>query len=119
MAAHQRPTAALLEEPDPFTGWTSYDYRIQEALNILDREICKTCGNPVWVCHSTDNRIQFEVKTGACYARAEIEEFEDEKSGNPKLGAGEYHYAVGVGLDNEDGSHEPLPTRSEALAKMG
>lgn len=81
--------------------------------------MCKSCGNPVWLCHSADNRIQFEIRTGACFARAEIEDYEDEKAGHPKLGSGEYHYAVAVGLDNEDGTHEPLPSRLEALNKIG
>lgn len=119
MDARQRPIAALLELPDPFTGWTSYDYRLQEAINIMDREVCKSCGNPVWLCHSADNRIQFEVRTGACYAKAEVEEFEDEKANNPKLNAGEYHYAVPVGLELGDGKYEPLPSRREALQKVG
>jgi len=84
----------------------------------MDREICKTCGNPVWLCHSTSNDIQFEVRVGACYAKAEIEDYEKDQS-KPKLQAGEYLYAVPVGLDNEDGTHEPLPSRREALAKIG
>lgn len=84
----------------------------------MDREVCKSCGNPVWLCHSTDNRIQFEVKTGACYAKAEIEEYEEDKT-KPKLQAGEYHYAIPVGLENEDGTHDALPPRREALAKIG
>lgn len=95
------------------TGWTSHDYRLQEAVFILDREVCKTCGNPVWLCHSTNNAIDFDVKTGVCYAKAEIEDFE-ENPGSDKLGAGEYHYAVAVGIKNEDGTFEPLPSRHEA-----
>lgn len=85
----------------------------------MDREVCNSCGNPIWLCHSADNRIQFDVRTGACYAKAEIEDYEDEKSGKPKLGPGEYHYAVAVGLDNEDGTFEPLPSRREAMEKIG
>jgi hypothetical protein len=115
--ARQRPTAALLEEDDPYKGWTSYDYRIQEAMNIMDREICGRCGNPTWICHSTDGRIDFEVLTGTCYASAEVEEY-DEKPGVEKLGPGEYRYARPVGIENEDGSREPLPNRREASMKM-
>lgn len=84
----------------------------------MNREVCQTCGNPVWICHSADNRIQFDVRTGACYARAEIEDYEKVES-NPKLEPGEYHYAVAVGVENEDGTHEKLPSRREALAKIG
>lgn len=84
----------------------------------MDREICKSCGNPVWLCHSADNRIQFDVKVGACYAKAEIQDYEKDK-GKPELGSGEYLYAVPVGVENEDGSHDPLPSRREALKKIG
>jgi len=104
-----------LEESDPFTGWTPHDYRLQEAAYILNREVCKTCGNPIWLCHSTNNAIDFEIKTGACYAKAELEDFEDNPS-NQKLGSGEYHYAVAVGIKNEDGTYDPLPSRIEALS---
>lgn len=114
----QRPTAALLEEPDPFSNWNTYDYRIQEALNIMSREVCQTCGNPVWICHSADNTIDFEIRTGACFGKAAIEEFEDDK-GNEKLMPGEYHYAVPVGIENEDGTRERLPSRREAMQKVG
>lgn len=72
--------------------------------------------NPVWLCHSADNRIDFLVKTGACYGQAEIEDHE--KNENNKLSAGEYYYAVAVGIENEDGTREPLPTRAEARMKM-
>ena len=111
----QRPTAALLEEPDPNTGWTAIDYRLQEAGYILDLEKCKTCGNPVWLCHSTNNAIDFEVTLGVCYAKAEIEDYENNPA-NPKLGSGEYRYAKPVGIKNEDGSYDPLPSRREALS---
>lgn len=84
----------------------------------MDREKCQSCGNPVWLCHSADNRIQFEIKTGACYAKAEIEDYEKGDAA-PKLGSGEYRYAVPVGVENEDGSNERLPSRREALAKIG
>lgn len=97
------------------TGWTPHDYRLQEAVFILDREVCKTCGNAVWLCHSTNNAIDFEVKTGVCYAKAEIEDHE-EAPGAEKLAAGEYHYAVAVGIKNEDGTYDELPSRQEALS---
>jgi len=116
--ARQRPTAALLESPDPYSGWTSYDYRVQEAVNIMDRELCKTCGNPVWICHSYDNRIDFKVQVGTDYAKAAIEEYEKDQS-KQKLEPGQYLYAVPIGIEDEDGTFDPLPSRREALAKIG
>lgn len=116
LESKQRPTAALLELSDPNTGWTSHDWRIQEAYYVLDREKCKQCGNPVWYCHSTNNFIDFEVKKSTCYATAEIADYE--KLNQTKLGGGEYYYAVPVGIDNEDGTREPLPSRAESLATL-
>lgn len=123
--ARQRPIAALLEEPDPYSNWTSHDYRVQEAIHTIDREVCKSCGNPVWLCHSYDNRIQFDVRVGACYAKAEIEDIEkeNERSGVDSLKPGEYRYAVPIGIENgkdKNGkkTYDPLPSRSEALEKM-
>lgn len=113
----QRPTAALLELSDPFTGWTPHDYRLQEALSIIEKEKCQTCGNPVWLCHSADNSIDFEIEVGACYAKAELEDYE-EKPGVEKLEPGQYRYAKAVGIKNEDGSYDPLPRRFEALSKV-
>lgn len=113
----QRPTAALLELPDPFTGWTSYDYRLQEALSIMEKEVCRTCGNPVWLCHSADSRIDFEIKTGACFADAELKDYE-KLHPDKELESGEYRYAVAVGLENEDKTRDPLPSRREAMEKL-
>lgn len=113
----QRPTAALLCEPDPHTDWTRLDYILQDAYFTMDREICSICNNPVWLCHSTDNRIDFKVKTRTCYAKAELEDFEKSKEGK-NLSSGEYLIAVPVGIEDEKGEEEPLPTRHEAYERM-
>lgn len=83
-------------------------------MYIMDKERCDKCGNPTWLCHSTNNAIDFEVKVGVCYAQAEITDHED-NPGTGKLGSGEYHYAEAVGIKNEDGSYDELPSRHEAL----
>lgn len=115
-ASHnQRPTAALLAEPDPTANWNQLDYKLQEAMDIMDREICPRCKNPYWLCHSTDNRIDFIVETGVCYASQIIEEHE--KTAKP--GLGEYFYAKAIGLEtDEEGVYDPLPSRLEAFAKF-
>lgn len=113
----QRPSAALLCEPDPMGGWTFMDYLIQDAFFTLDRETCTICKNPVWLCHSLDNRIDFEIVTQTCYANAELEDFK--KSDRFKrLDPGEYPLAKAVGVDNGDGDYDPLPTRKEAYESM-
>lgn len=86
-----------------------------EAAYIIGKEVCKACGNPVWLCHSSNNTIDFEIETGTCFAKAELEDFEN-NPGSEKLNAGEYRYAKAVGIKNEDGSYDPLPTRRELAA---
>ena len=113
----QRPTAALLYEPNPHKGWTKLDYLIQDAFFTMDSEICPMCNNPIWLCHSTDNRIDFKVSTRTCYAKAEIEDFENSEKGK-RLDSGEYVIAKPIGIEDERGEFEDLPTRSEAYKKM-
>lgn len=113
----QRPVAALLYEPDPHGQWTRMDYKLQDAFFTMDTEICTICNNPIWLCHSTDNRIDFKVQERTCYAKAEIEEYENSDKGK-KLDSGAYLIAVPRGIEEEDGTYEPLPTRQEAYMKM-
>ena len=117
MKQGQRPTAALLCEPDPNSGWTRLDYLLQDAYYIMDREICSICNNPIWLCHSTDNRIEFKVDVRTCYAKSEIEDYEKTPAGK-NLGTGEYLVAKAIGLENNEGGFDPLPTRTEAYNKM-
>ena len=113
----QRPCAALLTEPDPKGEWTKIDYLLLDAFYILDAENCTICNNPIWLCHSTDNRIDFKVLTRTCYAKAEIEDFEKSEKGK-RIGSGEYLIAVPRGIEDENGNPEPLPNRHEAYQKM-
>lgn len=113
----QRPCAALLMEPDPMGEWTKIDYLLLDAFYILDSETCTICNNPIWLCHSTDNRIDFKVKTRTCYAKAEIEDFENSEKGK-RIGSGEYLIAVPQGIEDENGNLEPLPSRHEAYQSM-
>lgn len=118
MQTKKRPTAALLELPDPYSDWNGQDYRLEEASLVLDREICKSCGSPVWLCHTASNAVGFEVRSGWCYGKAEIEDY-NESNEAPKLEAGEYRYAVAVGAKTGvDDERDPLPRRSEALDNL-
>lgn len=113
----QRPSAALLCESDPHGEWEAFDYKLVDAYYMMDTERCKLCNNPVWLCHSNDNRIEFNVKVSTCYAKAELEDYDKTRKGKD-MGSGEYTVAVPIGIENMDGSFEPLPTRHEAYQKM-
>ena len=112
-----RPTAALLCEPNPQGDWTRVDYLLVDAFYTMDREVCTICNNPVWLCHSTDNRIEFKPSIRTCFAKAEIEDFEKTEKGK-NLSAGEYIIARPIGLDDGQGNIEPLPNRHEAYQRM-
>jgi hypothetical protein len=113
----QRPTAAILCEPNPHDGWTRLDYMLQDACLVLEAEVCGTCHNPVWLCHSTDNRIDFKIAKRTCYAKAEIEDYEKTPEGRD-LGSGEYLLAKPIGIEGKPGEYEPLPTRQDAYKSM-
>lgn len=117
-SARQRPTAALLELDDPYSDWTSHDYRLQEALTTLERDKCKTCGNPAWLCHTAHSGVEVELRIGACYVDAEVKDFEKNNPNAIPLESGEYRYGKIVGIKNEDGTYEPLPSRAEAYAVL-
>lgn len=118
METRKRPTGALLELEDPYTGWTSHDYRLEEAVLILDRDTCKTCGNPSWLCHTANSNVGFEIRSGWCYGKAELDDY-NKGMGVEEPEAGEYRYAVAVGISTGNGDErDPLPSRREALANI-
>lgn len=114
---NQRPTAALLCDSDPQGEWMRLDYLLVDAYYTMDREICTICNNPIWLCHSTDNRIEFKATVQTCFAKAEIEEFEKSEKGKA-LTAGEYVVARPIGLDDGRGNFEPLPNRRDAYQRV-
>lgn len=113
----QRPSAALTYDPNPKGDWTRFDYLIQDAYYVMDREVCTICNNPIWLCHSTDNRIEFKVDKRTCYAKAELEDFEKQTK-RDTLSSGEYLIARPIGLEDDQGNYEPLPNRREAYERL-
>lgn len=70
----------MLFHEQPTEPWTEYDFKILEAYQILQDEICNQCGNPVWLCHSTDNRIDFKTVNSTCFAtKAHMERLDAKK----------------------------------------
>lgn len=68
-----RPLAMLYRLPDPYGEWVPLDYRLVYAYQQLKDETCQECGNPLWLCHSTDPDIDWKVDTTKCYATEAIE----------------------------------------------
>lgn len=58
MVYHEQPT-------DP---WTTLDFQLLEAYQIIQDEKCPQCGNPVWLCRSADKYTEWTIKEDICYA---------------------------------------------------
>ncbi|MFT4258047.1 hypothetical protein [Microbacterium sp.] len=67
--------------------WSNLDVLVMQAYQIVKDERCSQCGVPRWLCRNSDPRIQVRVKVDECYAKQEIDKFEerrrkdDDKSG--------------------------------------
>lgn len=119
-----RPLATVYQLPDPYGEWSHMDYRLLTAYNQLENETCSKCGNPIWLCHSTDNDIDWNVDTTKCYATEAIEKrrWKDDSANKKKRGGppreevsswGREYHAVPKLLPTSD--RENLPTRSEFM----
>jgi endo-alpha-1,4-polygalactosaminidase (GH114 family) len=87
-----------------------------EAMQILEEETCKECGNPVWVCRNESaSNVGFKVKVATCFAKAELDRWNEreEKKKTSKKRHGEYPYVVAYTYDGSD-----MPTRSQFYKEM-
>ena len=105
MLFHEQPT-------DP---WVPFDFMLLEALQVLEQETCSECGNPIWVCRNDDaHNVGFKVKTTTCYAKAEMDRWQERQQKNNKsLAPGELPYTIAYTYD--DG---PMPTRKSYYDAM-
>ena len=67
ITANIRPCAVIYRE-QPDTDWTTLDFQLLEAYQIIEDEKCPQCGNPVWLCRSTADNIEWASKTSVCQA---------------------------------------------------
>lgn len=111
-----RPTAVIYREPDPYSDWSDLDYKLVQAYHTLKEEICPKCGNPLWLCRSTDSNIDWSIDSTTCYASRAIEErrFRDDNGATKQPTAqdrakwGTDYFARAVPIRKDI----PLPTRS-------
>jgi hypothetical protein len=106
------PPTSLITNKQPSEGWSKEDKKLAMAWTILNREACQKCGQPLWICRSSEKNLLFKVKKDVCYASAELEKYQNKKPA-PKLRPGEYTYAVPEMLDGS-----PLPTRRDYLSDL-
>lgn len=108
-----RPSAHILMLKKPLSDWSEADHKLAVAYSILESETCDKCGNPIWLCRTTDERVEFEVKKYRCFATAEQEQREDKwrkshKKDAVRLKPGEYEYTVPKARPGAQ-----LPTRAD------
>lgn len=61
------PTAVLLGS-DKVKKHHRYDQALAMAAKIIEDERCQNCGLPIWIAHSEDSRIQFELDHVVCFS---------------------------------------------------
>ena len=89
------PTVLILKDKQPSDGWSAVDKKLALAFQIMEDETCNDCGVPIWIGHSDDKDIVFEVKSRVCYSCATVEneqEKQDNRKNKRKPTKGEKHF---------------------------
>ena len=75
----------------PDRDWEDLDFKLLEAYQAMEDESCPKCGQPVWLCRSTDDRITWAVDNTTCYSTRALEEKQEsrKKKGDKKATADE------------------------------
>lgn len=92
-------------------GWTPINRKLAKALQVLEEEACSSCKTPLWYAYSTNNHIQFEVKTSHCYSCAALAKYQEEHKKEAK--PGQIHYVKPAMVFEED----RLPSRYESYTR--
>ena len=104
-----RPSAHIMALKKPSSDWAVWDHKLAVAFSRLNAEMCDKCGNPIWLCRTSDSRVRFEVDTYVCAADKELSKRRKEREKRKKdLKDGEYEYVRAV---PDFGSE--LPTRDD------
>lgn len=106
------PTSLILPDKQPSDPWTPQDKKLAIAYTILKRETCGKCGQPLWICRSSNNMLSFSVRSDVCYAAAALDSYNNNKT-TKKERPGEYRYVVPVMLNDE-----PMPRRIDYLKEQ-
>lgn len=66
----------MVYHQQPDEEWTTLDFQLLEAYQVIEDEKCPQCGQPVWLCRSTDSNVEWTVKESICYSSRAKEEKE-------------------------------------------
>lgn len=106
------PPTSLLTDKDPSESWSRADKKLAIAYTILNRETCSKCGQPLWICRSTNKDLTFKPLKDKCFAAEEFEKYSESKNGK-NLKKGEYVYVV-----PQMSGGAPLPSRREYFESL-
>jgi hypothetical protein len=112
MDHHFAPTVFIINDKQPTDPWSVADKKLALAWTILQKETCRECGQPLWICRSNNVNLYFSVQTDTCYAKAELDRWEAKP--NRKAKPGESAYIV-PDMRSDDGK---LPTRKQYLEQI-
>jgi hypothetical protein len=87
------PTSLILPDKQPSDPWSPQDKKLAIAYTILKRETCSQCGQPIWICRSSNSMLAFSVRSDVCYAKAALDRHNNSKTAK-KEGPGEFRYVV-------------------------
>lgn len=68
--------------------WSDMDILIMLGYEQYKREQCPHCGYAIWLCHSTDRRLNVRKKVDACWVDQQVDEWRE----NPQNGEEDAKY---------------------------
>ena len=86
-----RPSVLVLGK-DSRKGWNRWDILLAKAYQRFLNELCQQCGGPKYLCHNSDNRIQYTAARDECASTAKAEKVQADmaKAKNPTYGVKVY-----------------------------
>lgn len=108
--AHGVRPSVLILGADSREPWGEWDILLAKAYQRFLNELCGQCGMPKYMCHTDDNRIQFDTKRDHCASAAKAEQEQERmaKSDRKEYGVRVYGHpkltqdAVADGLEFSD-----------------
>lgn len=86
------------------------------AYQILEDEICQSCGVPDWLARTADNRVQFKAMKHRCES-CSVKDQAQKKYGN-SLGPGESIYVKPEFYGEDDETTDVPISRRDAMQNM-
>lgn len=98
------PLGFIRMDDDASPVWSGLDKKLAVAFKIMEKEVCGSCNQPIWICRNTSNDIDFSIRVDTCYSKKAMEEAEKKRSRmrDGKLKPGQYLYSVPVTASGDE-----------------